>query len=168
MGAWRPKNGGQITMNRRLFLGGFGAGLVFVPTAGIACQSTWHQCDAMPDNSFRRGTVDRPPDCVLEFHLPAELLTRRGIVRADGTYEWTFRLITFEQAGRPRWQQAHRVVDSPVRRQGVYFGTVGATYITCDEFTGWYATDPIRSCGQLALRPVNWPFDWQQLERMTR
>lgn len=155
-------------MNRRFFFFGVGASAL-APRQALAneCQASWQQCDPVPDNSFQRGTDKSPADCTLEFRLLDELLTRQGIVRADGSYEWTLRMITFYGDGRPRWQQAHRVVNQPVRQQGVYFGTVGATYITCDEYTGWYTTGPIRSCIVPVFRRVNWPFDWEELEQMT-
>ena len=154
-------------MNRREFTaGGLLCSLATPLWAECPKEASWQQCDSVPDNAFRHGTVNRVPDCVLEFLLPSELLTHEGIVLDDGTYEWTLRLITLDRSGRPKWQQAHRVVNQPSKRQGVYFGTTVATYITCDLLTGWYSTGPIRSCQQPVFRKVDWPFDWKQLERM--
>lgn len=140
--------------------------LPLLPRPLLACENTWDQCDSVPMNMFRRGTVQKSADCVLDFPLPRELLTREGIVKADGTYDWTLRLITFDRNGQPKWQQAHKVMNQPSKRQGVYFDTTVATYITCDSFTSWYSTGVIRSCNQPVFRRVNWAFDWKQLEAM--
>jgi hypothetical protein len=161
-----------MSMNRRFFL--VGAGIALASPAFAKCKSGWQQCDAVPDNAFGRGTIKRPADCRLRFKLPSELLggPGQGIVRNHrdptgpaGTYDWTLRLITFDRNGRPRWQEKHKVINQPYKDQGIYFGTVAATYITCDQYTGWYSTGPIRSCGQPVLRRVGWGFDWKQLDK---
>ncbi len=150
-------------MQRRAFLIGVPI-VLLVPGLAQACDKTKPGCGPVPENKFAPGSNGQPPDCVLDFRLPEELLTRKGIIRKDGTYEWTLRLITFDRNGRPRWQQAHRVDNQPSKRQGVYHGTTVATYITCDKFTGWYSTGPIKSCGKPTFKRVDWPFDWKGLE----
>lgn len=161
-----------MEMSRRNFLALGTVAFATLPVASWSCQPSRKQCDAVPDNSFQRGTVKRPADCIIDFRLPSEIvqaITRRkgDPTGPAGSYDWTLRLITFDQSGRPVWQQAHKVSNQPSKRQGVYFGTTGAVYVTCDKYTGWYTTGPIRSCGQPTFKKVNWPFDYKQLERMT-
>lgn len=154
-------------MKRRNFLCLLlGGAVTMTSEQAMACSesNSWEQCDAVPGNNFTAGKIIRPADCRIEFRLPQELLSRKGIVLANGSYDWTLRLITFNRNGTPRWQQAHKVMNQPSKTQGVYFGTTVATYITCDRYTGWYSSGPIRSCGPVTLRRVNWQFDWKQLE----
>lgn len=149
-------------MKRRRLLTGLAAAMVLPGAAIAGCART--QCDPVDDNSFTTGTVNRQPDCTIDFRLPDDVY--RSIRRSDGTSEWTLRLMTLNSSGQPRWSIAHRVDNSQVRRQSVYFGTHVITYITCDLYTGWLTTGPIRSCGIATFRRVNWDLDYRDLDAL--
>jgi len=123
------------------------------------------QCDPVGERSFGTGNKTKQPDCTVEFRLPSD--TQRAITLKDGSFEWVLRLMTFDSQGKVRWTTARKMRNTAMRRQSIYFGTVAAVYITCDEYTSWYSTGSINSCGRPTLRRVNWNLDYRVLDRMS-
>jgi len=157
-------------MDRRHFLSLTGAAALMTSPAKLLadCQPTVSrdQCDPVGGRAFGSGTVNRSPDCTLDFRLLPE--TQRAITLNDGSFTWVLRLMTFDDQGQVRWTTARTIENTPVRRQSVYFGTVAAVYITCDEYTSWYSTGRITSCAAPTLRRVDWNLDYRTLDALER
>ena len=160
-----------MELNRRTFLAAASAAVLARPAwACTKQQRSRGQCDPVPENGFQRGTRTDAPDCKVRLELPPDILKVITRQKGDptgpaGSYDWTLRLMTFDEKGRVRWQQAHKVSNQPFKEQNIYFGTFAAVYVTCDSFTGWISTGAIRSCGTPTFRPVNWKLRWEDLDR---
>jgi hypothetical protein len=155
-------------MQRRNFMFG-GAVTLFAasPTLSLAdcvTQTARDQCGPVGDRSFNSGTVNRAPDCQMDFRLPPDI--QQPITLDDGSFQWVLRLLIFNAQGQVVWTIAKTIENSPVRRQGIYFGTHAAVYVTCDEYTSWYTTGAIRSCGTPSFRRVDWNLDYRSLDAL--
>ncbi len=153
----------SISRRKLLLGGGAVAGAALLPSLATACPVQTGCGVEVPENSFASGTINRSPDFVHRFCLPDDIWQSIHLDPPADTH-WVFRLLTFNADGSVRWHSSQTVTNRQCRKQGVYAGTVAASYITCRLYTGWVMTQPATTDKPVFQR-VRWDMEWQQLER---